>query len=205
MLDQVKVDYYGTPTPINQMAQVSAPEPQLITISPWDPSILKEIEKAIQASDLGFNPMSDGKLIRIKEKRCNGKAGSVGAGALIATAGGRINPIHIPYRKKISRDRISCGVSPISFVEFAMGTIDNNQMAIASFGGAIISRHPFHASVSGQGEGGGQVGISGIKGRAFFKGNVARIGVCLNDPKCKVDLHPAHSPSTCIFEPRDDR
>lgn len=65
MLDQVKVDYYGTPTPINQMAQVSAPEPQLITISPWDPSILKEIEKAIQASDLGFNPMSDGKIIRI--------------------------------------------------------------------------------------------------------------------------------------------
>ena len=65
MLDQVKVDYYGTPTPINQMAQVSAPEPQLITISPWDPSILKEIEKAIQASDLGFNPQSDGKIIRI--------------------------------------------------------------------------------------------------------------------------------------------
>ena len=65
MLDQVKVDYYGTPTPINQMAQVSAPEPQLITISPWDPSILKEIEKAIQSADLGFNPMSDGKLIRV--------------------------------------------------------------------------------------------------------------------------------------------
>jgi ribosome recycling factor len=65
MLDQVKVDYYGTPTPINQMAQVSAPEPQLITISPWDPSIVKEIEKAIQAADLGFNPQSDGKIIRI--------------------------------------------------------------------------------------------------------------------------------------------
>ena len=65
MLDQVKVDYYGTPTPINQMAQVSAPEPQLIVISPWDPSILKEIEKAIQAADLGFNPMSDGKIIRV--------------------------------------------------------------------------------------------------------------------------------------------
>jgi len=65
MLDQVKVDYYGTPTPINQMAQVSAPEPQLITISPWDPSIVKEIEKAIQAADLGFNPMSDGKIIRV--------------------------------------------------------------------------------------------------------------------------------------------
>jgi ribosome recycling factor len=65
MLDQIKVDYYGAPTPINQMAQVSAPEPQLITISPWDPSIVKEIEKAIQAADLGFNPMSDGKIIRI--------------------------------------------------------------------------------------------------------------------------------------------
>ena len=65
MLDQIKVDYYGTHTPINQMAQVSAPEPQLIVISPWDPTILKEIEKAIQASDLGFNPQSDGKIIRV--------------------------------------------------------------------------------------------------------------------------------------------
>jgi ribosome recycling factor len=65
MLDQVKVDYYGTLTPINQMAQVSAPEPQLIVISPWDPSILKDIEKAIQAADLGFNPQSDGKIIRV--------------------------------------------------------------------------------------------------------------------------------------------
>lgn len=65
MLDQVKVDYYGTPTPINQMAQVSAPEPQLITISPWDPTILKEVEKAIQAAALGLNPLSDGKIIRV--------------------------------------------------------------------------------------------------------------------------------------------
>ena len=65
MLDQVKVDYYGTPTPINQLAQLSAPEPQLIVISPWDPTILKAIEKAIQAADLGFNPLSDGKVIRI--------------------------------------------------------------------------------------------------------------------------------------------
>ncbi len=65
MLDQVKVDYYGTPTPINQLAQISAPEPQLITISPWDPSIIKEIEKAIQSADLGFNPISDGKVIRV--------------------------------------------------------------------------------------------------------------------------------------------
>jgi ribosome recycling factor len=65
MLDQIKVDYYGTPTPINQMAQVSAPEPQLILISPWDPTIVKEVEKAIQTSDLGFNPISDGKVIRV--------------------------------------------------------------------------------------------------------------------------------------------
>jgi len=65
MLDQIKVDYYGTPTPISQMAQVSAPEAQLILIQPWDPSVVKEIEKAIQASDLGFNPQGDGKIIRI--------------------------------------------------------------------------------------------------------------------------------------------
>jgi ribosome recycling factor len=65
MLDQIKVDYYGTPTPINQMAQVSAPEAQLILISPWDPTTLKEIEKAIQTSDLGFNPLSDGKVVRV--------------------------------------------------------------------------------------------------------------------------------------------
>ncbi|MGO9436691.1 MAG: ribosome recycling factor [Terracidiphilus sp.] len=65
MLDQVKVDYYGTPTPISQMAQVSAPEPQLILISPWDPTALKEIEKAIQTASLGFNPISDGKVVRV--------------------------------------------------------------------------------------------------------------------------------------------
>ena len=65
MLDQIKVDYYGTQTPINQLAQLSAPEPQLIVISPWDPTILKEVEKAIQTADLGFNPLSDGKIIRV--------------------------------------------------------------------------------------------------------------------------------------------
>jgi ribosome recycling factor len=65
MLDQVKVDYYGTHTPISQLAQVSAPEAQMIVIAPWDPTILKEIEKSIQAADLGFNPQSDGKIIRV--------------------------------------------------------------------------------------------------------------------------------------------
>ena len=65
MLDQVKVDYYGTPTPINQLAQLSAPEPQLIVISPYDPNILKEVEKSIRVADLGFNPLSDSKVLRI--------------------------------------------------------------------------------------------------------------------------------------------
>jgi len=65
MLDQIKVDYYGTHTPVTQLAQVSTPEAQLILIQPWDPTVLKEIEKAILTSDLGFNPQSDGKLIRL--------------------------------------------------------------------------------------------------------------------------------------------
>ena len=65
MLDQVKVDYYGTQTPVTQLAQVSAPEANLIIIQPWDPSIIKEIEKSILASGLGFNPQSDGKILRL--------------------------------------------------------------------------------------------------------------------------------------------
>ena len=65
MLDQVKVDYYGTHTPVSQLAQVSTPEAQLILISPWDPTVLKEIEKALRTSDLGFNPQTDGKVIRV--------------------------------------------------------------------------------------------------------------------------------------------
>src|ERR1035437_9272145 len=59
MLDQVKVDYYGTPTPLNQLAQLGAPEPQLIVIAPYDPTALKEIEKAIRVADLGFNLIAD--------------------------------------------------------------------------------------------------------------------------------------------------
>ena len=65
MLEQVKIDYYGTPTPVSQMAQISTPEAQLILIQPWDPSVIKEIEKALQTSDFGFNPQSDGKVIRV--------------------------------------------------------------------------------------------------------------------------------------------
>lgn len=65
MLDGITVDYYGTMTPLNQLANVSAPEPQMITVQPWDVSQLSAIEKAIRSSDLGLNPMNDGKLIRV--------------------------------------------------------------------------------------------------------------------------------------------
>lgn len=65
LLDNVRVDYYGTPTPLNQIANLHAPEPGLITVQPWDTSQLAPIEKAIRAADLGVNPANDGKLIRI--------------------------------------------------------------------------------------------------------------------------------------------
>lgn len=65
LLDNVMVDYYGTPTPLNQMASVSVPEPQLLTIQPWDATQINEIEKAINQANLGINPSNDGKLIRL--------------------------------------------------------------------------------------------------------------------------------------------
>ena len=65
ILDGVRVSYYGTPTPLNQVANLSAPEPALILVQPWDVSQIGEIEKAIMSSDLGLNPSNDGKVIRI--------------------------------------------------------------------------------------------------------------------------------------------
>ena len=65
LLDRIMVDYYGTPTPINQMGTVSSPEPRLLVISLWDASMISAAEKAIQKSDLGINPSNDGKLIRL--------------------------------------------------------------------------------------------------------------------------------------------
>jgi ribosome recycling factor len=65
LLDGIKVNYYGTPTPISQMATVAIPESRMITIQPWDATAIKEIEKAILKSDLGLTPSNDGKLIRI--------------------------------------------------------------------------------------------------------------------------------------------
>ena len=65
ILDSVVVDYYGTPTPLNQIASVHVPEPQLLTVQPWDQTQVGPIEKAIRAADLGLNPSNDGKLVRI--------------------------------------------------------------------------------------------------------------------------------------------
>jgi ribosome recycling factor len=65
LLDSVRVDYYGTPTPLNQVATLHVPEPSLITVQPWDVSQIGAIEKAIRSADLGLNPNNDGKLIRV--------------------------------------------------------------------------------------------------------------------------------------------
>ena len=65
ILDRVKVDYYGTPTPVNQMAAIKTPEAQLLVIEPWDKSVIKDIERAINESDLGVTPNSDGTVIRL--------------------------------------------------------------------------------------------------------------------------------------------
>ena len=65
VLDRIFVEYYGTPTPLNQVAAISTPDPRSLSIQPWDGSILKAIEKAIQVSDLGINPQNDGKQIRL--------------------------------------------------------------------------------------------------------------------------------------------
>jgi len=65
ILDRITVDYYGTPTPVNQLAQISTPEARMLVISPWDAKCLKDIEKAIIASDIGINPQNDGKTIRL--------------------------------------------------------------------------------------------------------------------------------------------
>lgn len=65
VLDRITVDYYGAPTPIQQMAAVSVPEPRILMIQPWDASTLKDIEKAILVSDIGINPQNDGRVIRL--------------------------------------------------------------------------------------------------------------------------------------------
>ncbi|MDD5018034.1 MAG: ribosome recycling factor, partial [Eubacteriales bacterium] len=65
LLDGIMVDYYGTPTPLNQVGNISAPEPRMLIVSVWDTSIMSDVEKAIMKSDLGINPSNDGKVIRL--------------------------------------------------------------------------------------------------------------------------------------------
>ena len=65
VLDRITVEYYGTPTPLNQVAAISSPDPRSLVIQPWDATLLKAIEKAIQTSDLGINPQNDGRVIRL--------------------------------------------------------------------------------------------------------------------------------------------
>src|SRR6187551_1826698 len=65
LLDRITVDYYGTPTPLKQLATINVPEPRMLTIQPFDPSSVKEIERALMESDLGLTPSNDGKIIRL--------------------------------------------------------------------------------------------------------------------------------------------
>jgi ribosome recycling factor len=65
LLDHIKVEYYGTPTPLNQVATLGVPEPNMLTVQPWDPSLVSAIDKAIRSSDLGLNPVNDGKILRV--------------------------------------------------------------------------------------------------------------------------------------------
>ena len=65
VLDRIQVEYYGTPTPLNQVAAIASPDPRTLTIQPWDATLLKAIEKAIQTSDLGINPQNDGRVLRL--------------------------------------------------------------------------------------------------------------------------------------------
>lgn len=65
LLDRIMVDYYGTPTPINQIGNISSPEPRLLVIAPWEAKMIPQVEKAIQKSDLGLNPSNDGKIVRL--------------------------------------------------------------------------------------------------------------------------------------------
>ncbi len=65
LLEHIRVDYYGTPTPLNQVATLGVPESTMLTVQPWDPSLLGALEKAIRSSDLGLNPVNDGKILRV--------------------------------------------------------------------------------------------------------------------------------------------
>lgn len=118
LLDDIRIDYYGTPTPLNQMATLAVPESRLITIQPWDPTTIGEIEKAILKSELGLTPMNDGKIIRINIPRLTEErrkelvkvVKKMGEGAKVALRNIRRDANEqvkgLEKNKKISQDRL---------------------------------------------------------------------------------------------------
>jgi ribosome recycling factor len=99
LVERLRVEYYGTPTPLNQMAAISAPEPRLLVIRPWDPSSIGEIEKAIMKSDLGLTPSSDGAVVRLPIPRLTEERRK----ELSKSVGRRVEEGHIAVRN-IRRD-----------------------------------------------------------------------------------------------------
>ena len=118
LLDDIRMDYYGTPTPLNQLATLAVPEPRLITIQPWDTTIMGEVERAILKSELGLTPMNDGKIIRIaiprlteeRRKELNKVTKKMGEGAKVAFRNIRRDANEqlkgLEKSKKISQDQL---------------------------------------------------------------------------------------------------
>ena len=122
VLDKLRVDYYGTPSPIQSVANVSVPEPRMIQIQPWEASMVKEIEKAILSSDLGINPTNDGKLIRLvfpelTEERRKELAKDIkkkGEGAKLH----RLTRLWMPSRMKFLQYKMFKGHKPVAMSLF---------------------------------------------------------------------------------------
>ncbi len=125
VLDKVRVDYYGTPTPVNQLAAVSATEARILTIQPWDKSLLRSIEKAIQKSDIGINPQNDGSVIRMifppltedRRKEIGKEISVMGEEAKVAVRGIRREAIEkikaLKKKSEITEDDLKVGEKKI--------------------------------------------------------------------------------------------
>ncbi len=125
VLDKVRVDYYGTPTPVNQLAAVSATEARILTIQPWDKSLLRSIEKAIQKSDIGINPQNDGSVIRMifppltedRRKEISKEISVMGEEAKVAVRGIRREAIEkikaLKKKSEITEDDLKVGEKKI--------------------------------------------------------------------------------------------
>lgn len=119
VLDKVMVDYYGTPTPINQMAAIAVAEARILTIAPWDPSLMKDIERAILTSDIGINPTNDGKVMRLvfpapteeRRKQLSKDVLKLGEDAKVGVRGARRDAMDAfkaqEKKKEISEDDLS--------------------------------------------------------------------------------------------------